>query len=85
MKNLAEHLLYAKDGGFLIESPIRWIIDLEVGKNLGTCCVFYPKDSAWDNGQTVMYPTSRRNLPDNRPSMSSWNLIWQNAANTTTR
>ncbi len=50
-------LLYAEGGGFLIDGPQAWTIDREVGKRLGTCCVFYPKGATWDNADTVMYPS----------------------------
>lgn len=50
-------LLYSEGGGFLIDSPQGWTIDHEVGKRLGTCCVFYPKGATWDNADTVMYPS----------------------------
>ena len=50
-------LIYSKGGGgFLIDAPEGWIIDREVGKQLGTCCVYYPRGSTWDNAETVMYP-----------------------------
>ena len=49
-------LVYAKGGGFMIDAPEGWIVDREVGKQLGACCVYYPRGSTWDNAETVMYP-----------------------------
>lgn len=50
-------LLYLDGGGFMIDSPKDWVVDHEGGKSLGTCCVFYPKRSTWDDAETVMYPS----------------------------
>lgn len=36
--------------------PSGWVIDEQVGKANGICCVFYPKEFAWNNAETVMYP-----------------------------
>jgi hypothetical protein len=50
-------LLYSEGGAFLIEGPKGWILDQDAGKQIGTCCVYYPQGSTWDNAQTVMYPS----------------------------
>jgi hypothetical protein len=49
-------LVYSEGGAFFIDPPHGWVIDREVGKQLGGCCVFYPQGSTWDNAETVMYP-----------------------------
>ena len=49
-------IVYAEGGAFLIEGPKGWITDRQTGQELGVCCVWYPKDSTWDDAQTVMYP-----------------------------
>ena len=50
-------LLYSEGGAFLIEGPKGWILDQDTGKQIGTCCVYYPHGSTWDNAETVMYPS----------------------------
>lgn len=52
----ASVLMYGDGGGFFIDAPKGWVVDREVGKRLGTCCVYYPEGSTWDNAETVMYP-----------------------------
>jgi len=49
-------LVYSEGGAFFVDPPNGWVIDREVGKQLGGCCVFYPQGSTWDNAETVMYP-----------------------------
>jgi hypothetical protein len=49
-------LVYSQGGAFLIGVPKGWTSDREVGERLGTCCVFYPEGSTWDDAETVMYP-----------------------------
>lgn len=50
-------MVYSEGGAFLIEGPKGWIADRETGKQVGTCCVYYPADSTWDDAETVMYPS----------------------------
>jgi len=49
-------LVYSEGGAFFVDPPNGWVVDREVGKQLGGCCVFYPQGSTWDNAETVMYP-----------------------------
>ena len=49
-------IVYAEGGGFMMSGPRGWIADRAVGERLGTCCVYYPEGSTWDNAETVMYP-----------------------------
>ena len=49
-------LMYRDGAGFFIDAPKGWIIDKEIGKRHGACCVFYPRGTTWDNAETVMYP-----------------------------
>ena len=52
-------LVYSKGAsstGFWLDVPSGWVIDQEVGKAHGICCVFYPKESTWNNAETVIYP-----------------------------
>lgn len=52
-------LVYSKGAsgtGFWLDVPSGWVIDQEVGKRHGICCVFYPKESTWNDAETVMYP-----------------------------
>ena len=55
-RNSASVLVYSDGGGFLLGVPAGWIADREIGKRVGTCCVYYPKGSSWDRAETVMYP-----------------------------
>lgn len=50
-------LIYAEGGAFLLTGPKGWTLDREVGQRLGTCCVYYPEGSTWDDAETVMYPS----------------------------
>ncbi len=50
-------MLYSDGGAFMADAPKDWVIDHEVGRQMGACCVFYPRGSTWDNAVTVMYPT----------------------------
>ena len=56
-ENGGSPLLYVDGGGFFIDTPKDWIIDRQVGEQLGTCCVFYPKGSTWGDSTVVMYPS----------------------------
>ncbi|MFZ0296557.1 MAG: hypothetical protein WAL52_23295 [Candidatus Sulfotelmatobacter sp.] len=49
-------ILYSEGGAFMIAAPKGWSLDREVGQRLGTCCVFYPEGSTWDDAETVIYP-----------------------------
>jgi hypothetical protein len=49
-------ILYSEGGAFMIAAPKGWSLDREVGQRLGTCCVFYPESSTWDDAETVIYP-----------------------------
>jgi hypothetical protein len=49
-------LMYRDGAGFFIDVPKGWVVDKEIGKRLGGCCVFYPRGTTWDNAETVLYP-----------------------------
>ncbi len=48
-------ILESEGGSFAIEGPKNWIADHKVGRQLGVCCVYYPKGS-WDTAETFLYP-----------------------------
>jgi hypothetical protein len=50
-------LIYAQGGAFMVTGPKGWTMDNEVGQRLGTCCVYYPEGSTWDDAETVLYPS----------------------------
>ncbi len=56
-------ILYSEGGAFMVAGPQGWILDRVVGERLGTCCVFYPKDTNWDDAETVMYPSIATKRP----------------------
>ena len=62
----ASVLMYRDGAGFFIDTPKGWVVDQEVGKRNGTCCVYYPKGSTWDNAETVMYPNIATKGPGQR-------------------
>lgn len=51
----------------MIEAPQGWIMDRGAGKQVGLCCVLYPKGSSWDGAESIMYP----NISDKRPGQAS--------------
>ncbi len=59
-------LMYRDGAGFFTDAPKGWVVDREVGKRLGTCCVYYPKGSTWDGAETVMYPSIATKGPGQR-------------------
>jgi hypothetical protein len=63
----ASVLMYRNGAGFFIDVPKGWVLDREVGKRFGTCCVYYPQGSTWDNAETVMYP----NIATKGPSQNT--------------
>ena len=50
-------ILYSQGGAFLVAGPKGWIMDTKVGQQLGTCCVYYPQGSTWDDAATILYPS----------------------------
>jgi len=50
-------IVYGDGGGFMATGPKGWVMDSEAGQRIGTCCVFYPKGTTWDDADSVMYPT----------------------------
>jgi hypothetical protein len=62
----ASVLMYRDGAGFFIDTPKGWVVDQEVGKRNGTCCVYYPKGTTWDNAETVMYPNIATKGPGRR-------------------
>jgi len=58
--------MYRDGAGFFIDAPKGWVVDQEVGKQHGTCCVYYPKGTTWDNAETVMYPNIATKGPGQR-------------------
>jgi len=59
-------MLYSEGGAFLIEGPEGSVTDREVGDQVGTCCVYYPAGSTWDDAETVMYPSIATKRPGQR-------------------
>lgn len=59
-------LMYRDGAGFYIDVPKGWIVDQEVGKRHGTCCVYYPKGATWNSAETVMYPNIATKGPGQR-------------------
>ena len=55
-KDEASVLMYRDGAGFFIDVPKGWVIDREAGKRGGTCCVYYPQGSTFNNADTIMYP-----------------------------
>jgi hypothetical protein len=56
-------IIYSEGGAFMIEGPTGWVIDHEIGQQMGTCCVYYPEGATWDNAETVMYPSIATKAP----------------------
>lgn len=52
----ASVLMYRDGSGFFIDVPKGWVIDQEAGKRGGTCCVYYPQGSTFNDADTIMYP-----------------------------
>jgi hypothetical protein len=58
--------MYRDGAGFYIDVPKGWVVDQEVGKRHGTCCVYYPKGTTWNSAETVMYPNIATKGPGQR-------------------
>jgi hypothetical protein len=58
--------MYRDGAGFFIDVPKGWVVDQEVGKRHGTCCVYYPKGTTWESAETVMYPNIATKGPGQR-------------------
>jgi hypothetical protein len=56
-------IVYAEGGAFMIEGPSGWIADHDTGQQMGICCVFYPKDSNFDDAETIIYPNIATKVP----------------------